>query len=119
MDQIKKRSLLDNLKNIAALIGVIGTIGGTAFGAYKFTERIHSDKQHVIEAEEFFNSYDEKKAYGEYIMDSIEEVNTQRWRKLQMHKDSLIELKIIKMDSLLRLNIRISDEAYKAYKSQH
>lgn len=113
------KKYLEALKNIAAIIGILGTIGGATFAGYKLTERMHSDPQHVHEAEQFFDTYDEKKAYGEYIMDSIEEVHTQDWRKSQMIKDSIQEQKIDKLDSLLRLNVRITDETLKAYRSAH
>ena len=107
------------LKDASAIVGALSIIGGGAFGIFKLTERMHSDKQHVIEAEEFFNTYDEAKAYGEYIMDSIEEVNTQkRWQEQQLINKSQSE-KLDKLDSLLRLNVRITDETLKAYKSAH
>ena len=113
------KKILEIGKTIAAAIGIIGTIGGAAFGAYKITERMHSDKDHVLEAEQFFDTYDEKKAYGEYIMDSIEEVNTQkRWEEQQEINKKQNE-KLDRLDSLLRLNVRITDETLKEYRSTH
>ena len=107
------------LKDASAIVGALSIIGGGAFGIFKLTERMHSDKQHVIEAEEFFNTYDEAKAYGEYIMDSIEEAHTQEWRRKQQILNDEQENKLNRLDSLIRLNVRLTDETLKAYKSAH
>lgn len=98
------------VKNIAATVGALATIGGVIWLAFQANERMHTDPQHVEEAEEFFKDYDEVKAYGEYIIDSIEEVNTQRWRTSQMQKDSSQEAQIKAIDSLVRLNVYLTNK---------
>ncbi len=66
-----------------------------------------------VYTEKTIKDLDPIKMYGEYIMDSIEEVNTQRWRRQQMIHDSIQDIQFKKIDSLLRLNIRITDETRK------
>ena len=69
-------------------------------------QRLHATPEHAQEAKSFFNNYDEKKAYGEYILDSIEQVETEAWRKEQRQFNQMVMDYLVKQDSLTRLNVR-------------
>ena len=70
-----------------------------------------STLENKIETEAFFEKYDASEVIEastkEYILDSIEEVETQEFRKYQIAKNKEI-------DSLLRLSIRIIDNVKKS-----
>jgi len=118
--------MLDNLKKIGGFLSAIGGVVLLVWGGFEFKQRTHTDPNMVQEAEEFFQTYDEKKAYGEYIMDSIEEVNTQkRWEEQQKVNAQILEgieytrKEMKHMDSLRRLD---SDQIYQIkqeFKKRH
>ena len=101
---------------IVAALTLIATIAGAGMKAQEVNERI-PPKEITDKAVEFFGEYDADQviaaATKEYIMDSIEEVNTQiRWQQQQKINAMLVgQLKTV--DSLLRLNIQISDKTNK------
>lgn len=107
-------NIVKGLKNVSAIIGVLATICGLVWVAFEFEQRTHSSEDVVEKAEKMVETFDPIKAYGEYIMDSIEEVHTQAFRLEQKILDTLYQNKLQAIDSLLRLNVRISSEARRA-----
>ena len=110
---------MKRLLQISGAVSGLAILVGIGLAAAQMEQRIHSSPDHVQEAEKFFNNYDEKKAYGEYIIDSIEEVNTQAWRKEQREFKAFVMEYLGKQDSLIRLNIQISDQTKKLYEEGH
>lgn len=108
------KSVFNSIKSISSVIGVLAVFAGLIWGAFQFERRTHSSEDVVEKAEKMVETFDPIKAYGEYIMDSIEEVHTQAFRLEQKKLDTVYQDKLFKIDSLLRLNVRISSEARRA-----
>ena len=94
------------------------TLGAIVVAAVYYGEMkglLHTSEPAVQQAEEYIEWAVENKdeAIGEYILDSIEQVETEQWRAVQMAKDSLYEAKLKGIDSLLRLNVRLTNETKK------
>ena len=98
--------------NVISLLSLSGIVAGALYlGEAK--EKIFTTVEGRVETESFIEDVDPAKIYGEYIIDSIEEVETQKWRSQQMIHDSIQDAKFEVIDSLLRLNIRINYETKK------
>lgn len=104
-----KEWLKDNIMSSLTLSAIV--IGAVWYGASE--ERWFTDSKTKHKTEETIYSLDPIKLYGEYITDSIEEVHTQAWRLQQEKKDSSLNAKINSLDSLLRLNVRLTNETKK------
>lgn len=102
------------LKNTAAIIGVLTVVFGAAWKAFDLDTRSFTSMEKRVEAESIIQDLDPIKLYGEYIVDSIEEVNTQEWRAEQMKHDSVQDNTLKDIDSLLRLNIYLTNEIKKS-----
>ncbi len=96
---------MKKILNISGIVSGLAVLVGIGIYAQQIEERI-PPKDVTDEAVTFFRNYDEKKAYGEYIIDSIEEVNTQRWRTEQRQFNNMVLEYLQKQDSLTRLNVR-------------
>jgi hypothetical protein len=101
-------------KDILAVLGAMGFVLGIAWGAMKFYQRAFTSAEIRMETEKFMQEADLNKVYGEYILDSIEEVQMQAWRRKQEVKDSITFKRLHEMDSLIRLGVYLSNKAAKA-----
>jgi hypothetical protein len=104
-----KKWLESNIMSTLSLAGIVGA--AVYFGAVE--GRWFSSPEKKYKTEEMIEDLDPVKLYGEYIIDSIEEVNTQQYRREQKIVDSLFDIKLHRMDSLLRLNIYITNKGVK------
>lgn len=100
-------------KNLWGLMTMGGIVAGVVW-VVTSNLRMFTTPEDRIGAEEFHKNADLDKVYGEYILDSIEEVQTQQWRRKQEIKDSLIFKKLNDTDSLVRLGVFLSNKAAKA-----
>lgn len=107
-----KKWLQDNLMSSLSLGAIV--IAAVYFG--KVQGLLHTSESIVTQAEDYIIWADENKdkAIGEYILDSIEEVDTKAYRMEQAIKDTIYTQKLESIDSLLRLNVRISSEGKNA-----
>lgn len=71
-----KQWFKDNIMSSLSLAGIVAFIYLVA----QKEDRIFTTEKMRYDTEEFIETVDPVKAYGEYIIDSIEEVNTQAWR---------------------------------------
>lgn len=88
-------------------------VGGLIWLVAKSEGRIFTDEKTKYKTETTIEDLDPIKLYGEYIIDSIEEVETKAFRLEQRKLDSSYQTSIKRIDSLLRLNVRLSSETKK------
>lgn len=110
------KKVFEILKTISATIGALAALAGLIWGGFLVSERLFTSEEMRERTEKNILEFDPVKAYGEYIMDSIEEANTQIWRLEQVRHDSIQDRILKDIDSLLRLNIKLTNETKKTAK---
>jgi uncharacterized protein (UPF0332 family) len=107
------KGIWDRIKTVALTIGVLIPLATALYYGFNLDSRAHKTIESRIKADEIHETFDFNKAYGEYILDSIEEVHTKQWRREQEVKDSIAFKRLYDMDSLLRLNIFLTSKGVK------
>lgn len=110
-----KKWFENNIISVLSLTGIIS--GAVWFGSSE--GRWFSSAAKKYKTEDVIENLDERKMYGEYIIDSIEEVETKAFRLEQKKLDTLYQNKLGTIDSLLRLSVRLNYETKKEFKDGH
>ena len=113
-------------KQVGVIVGaltIIATIIGAGMQVQQTTQKIHSSPEIMQEAEDFFKEYDAAEVIAnsvkEYVIDSIEEVNTQaRWAEQQKINKMMLEL-LMRLDTNTRLNVQQSYQIKQLYEEGH